>query len=510
MSDVYGQKISASKKISFEWMLIGFIVFFNEMKRVKIVMPHKYFLVSLFCIFMAANAHSAEITRRPDLAPRLSELRQLYSGDNGENGAVYNGEDTIFMLSGVIEKGDLEKLKAEMDATWNKVLVLDSPGGSFLEGIRIGKYLQSQFAGNDRDFEGVYVLKGHQCLSACALAFTLTATPMTTGLRFIETGAELGYHMAFLPDEKANQLVAVREAMDLAYDVTREYTELIQGGITPALLLREALSHRSADSFFFLSGGIRTYSLGMTPVSRGPIAKPVVKDALYMDAVNAMCTLSLFADSSIQKTEVLYEYGMIKGGPEASGVRLEDLVEKLGSNVIGADHNGSAYCVVQLNSDGTVGLWIMEGPLPCEDKLGGEDWCALKPLEYKISLIKNALLADVSGCHGGSFTEEFYHWENDNLNVDSGNGGATIHRDTKNWERTLGRDVNVRTEPSLKASVISQLRTGEIVKIANCRIVDGPQGVWYQLETGGWISARFVSLFNYWVRPASEEALIER
>jgi len=34
--------------------------------------------------------------------------------------------------------------------------------------------------------------------------------------------------------------------------------------------------------------------------------------------------------------------------------------------------------------------------------------------------------------------------------------------------------------------------------------VPGPQGVWYQLSEDGWISARFVSRFDGWSRPALE------
>ncbi len=107
----------------------------------------------VFClslVFSVSQLSAAEITQRPDLAPRLAQLKPLYPG-KGSTGSVVNElQGTIFLISGVIEKGDLEKLKAALDGTWGKFIVFDSPGGSFLEGIRIGQYLQYNVGSQDR------------------------------------------------------------------------------------------------------------------------------------------------------------------------------------------------------------------------------------------------------------------------------------------------------------------------------------------------------------------------
>ncbi|NKX65191.1 SH3 domain-containing protein [Labrenzia sp. 5N] len=488
---------------------------FTQQSTVPMLLKSIVFCLSL--VFSVSQLSAAEITQRPDLAPRLAQLKPLYPGKGSAGSVVNELQGTIFLISGVIEKGDLEKLKAALDGTWGKFIVFDSPGGSFLEGIRIGQYLQYNVGSQDPDLNGVFVLNGNECLSACALAFTLAATPRNAvyggDIRFLEAGAALGYHMAFLPEEKANQLVAVKEAMNLAYEVTQTYVKLIKGGIAPSILLQEALSHRTADSFFYLAGGIRSYAMGLTPVSAGTIADPINKSALYMDTVGAMCTQLFQADNSIRKSEVEYEFGAIDGsGPNPQETKLEDLIQQLGSRRIAASHNGVAYCTVELSEDGTVGMRITSGSLPCAK--GGYDaptWCAMPgPFDDTLPKVTNALLADAASCHGGTLTTEYAYWTSDVIDYDIGEETPTVLTDWNSWERTIARDVNVRQNPSLDAEAVGRVQIGDKVKISDCRIVSGPQGVWYQLSTGGWISARFVSEFDQFTRPATEETMIGR
>ncbi|MEE4015087.1 SH3 domain-containing protein [Roseibium sp. FZY0029] len=480
-----------------------------------------FFRLSLFClslVFTALQLSAAEITQRPDLAPRLAQLKPLYPGKRTAGSSVVNDQQgSVFLISGVIEKGDLEKLKTALEGTWGKYIVFDSPGGSFLEGIRIGQYLQYNVGSQDPDLYGVFVLNGNRCLSACALAFTLAATPRNAvygdDIRFLEAGAALGFHMAFLPDDKANQLVAVKEAMNLAYEVTQTYVKLIKGGIAPSILLQEALSHRTADSFFYLAGGIRSYAMGLTPVSAGAIADPINKSALYMDTVGAMCTQLFLADNTIKKSEVEYEFGAIEGfAPDPKQTRLEDLTQQLGSGRIAASHNGAAYCTVELTEDGTVGMRLTAGALPCSDgRSDGPTWCAIQgPFEDTLPKVTNALLADAASCNGGTLTNEYAYWTSDVIDYDLGEEAPTVSTDPYDWMRTIARDVNVRQQPSLDAEAIGRVQIGDKVRISGCRIVSGPQGVWYQLSTGGWISARFVAEFDQFTRPATEATMIGR
>jgi len=457
-------------------------------------------------VLVAGQVQAAEITRRQDLAPRLSELKLLYPRGQNSDASVYGGETAIFHVSGVIEKGDLEKLKSAIGDTWGKVIVFDSPGGSFTEGIRIGRYLQENAGSQDPDLYGVFVLKGERCLSACALAFTLAATPRNVVLgedtRFVEVGALLGYHMAFLPEDQANQLVAVQTAMNLAYEVTQTYVSLIKGGLAPSNLLEEALSHRSPDSFFYLTGGIRTFAMGMSPVSSGPLAQPLNDSALKMNAVNAMCNQLFMAENSILKSEVEYEFGSIDMiAAEANDFSLEDMAGRAGSPRISASHNGAGYCTVEYNADGSVGIRMTSGRRACETgSYEREAWCAEQVDQTRFFKATNALLAVAAGCNEGRLTKKSVYWGLDVLTY----GDTTVNASDVDWKRTVGRDVNVRQNPSLEAATVGSLRAGDEVQIAGCRVVPGPQGVWYQLSEDGWISARFVSRFDGWSRPALE------
>ena len=76
------------------------------------------------------------------------------------------------VLSGLIEPGDVDRLRAILPgdgtdagyATMRVTLCLNSPGGSFPEGLAIARYLRQTGI-------GTHVAAGDECLSACALAF---------------------------------------------------------------------------------------------------------------------------------------------------------------------------------------------------------------------------------------------------------------------------------------------------------------------------------------------------
>ena len=132
------------------------------------------------------------------------------------------------------------------------------------------------------------------------------------------------------------------------------------------------------------------------------------------------------------------------------------------------------------------------------------------PFDDTLPKVTNALLADAASCHGGTLTTEYAYWTSDVIDYDIGEETPTVLTDWNSWERTIARDVNIRQNPSLDAEAVGRVQIGDKVKISDCRIVSGPQGVWYQLSTGGWISARFVSEFDQFTRPATEETMIGR
>ena len=120
------------------------------------------------------------------------------AGITHEMHRVDGQEKLVIRLSGLIAKGDAEKIAGIIDANIEHtfadytdiVVTLDSPGGSFVEGLAIGDVLHSKYA-------GTYVDDGAQCLSACALAFmagTDATGDSTWPDRRLHPRARLGFH----------------------------------------------------------------------------------------------------------------------------------------------------------------------------------------------------------------------------------------------------------------------------------------------------------------------------
>lgn len=453
-------------------------------------------IAALLCLLTTLPAAALEVTQRNDLAPRLSALRSLYN-DNWQPDDQTFANATIFYLSGPIERGDTEKVRAALETTWGKYIVFDSPGGSFLEGIALGNYVTSIMENQDPDIYGVFVLKDGPCLSACALAVALSTSTRDISegrdYRYIEHGARLGFHMGLLPEAQATQSVQAREMMNLTYDITQAYTSLIMGGVAPPILLAEALEHRDADSFFVLGGGVRTHAMRMTPVGPAHMARAIDQNALTMDTVERLCFGAFLAEPTVPRSFVDYEFGEIRGlGQDTASFSLADFTASLGSRRIAASHNGAAHCQVELRDDGSVGLRVSPRPLPCDP--GDAAWCAVRDTDTPLPNASVAMLADAFGCHSGRLTRETVYWGADLYGVaNSPNQFPST--------RKIARAVNMRDAPSLTAARVGSLDTGAEVNLRDCAIVDGPQGVWMQVEAGGrtgWISARFLDPYGLW------------
>lgn len=102
-------------------------------------------------------------------------------------------------LSGRIEDGDTNKIKAALDkiyATGNShttLLSFNSSGGEFYEGINISKFASINKI-------TTYVAKKHQCLSACAIAFLGGLDwhrEFSELKRFVHIEATLGFHSPY-------------------------------------------------------------------------------------------------------------------------------------------------------------------------------------------------------------------------------------------------------------------------------------------------------------------------
>ncbi len=123
-----------------------------------------------------------------------------------------------FLFTGIVEDGDAEKIASIISPLAEGVtLCLDSPGGSYLEGIRMF------YAIWRKDSIETLVRNGSSCISACALAFQGGSRLVGTGairakFAFIEPGARLGFHAPtlVLPDNNLYSSETVRAAYDKA------------------------------------------------------------------------------------------------------------------------------------------------------------------------------------------------------------------------------------------------------------------------------------------------------
>lgn len=452
-------------------------------------------------------AVAATIEARSDLQPYLETLQQTYIPNAPLDptqpvfGSVHPTAPHIITLSGVIEKGDVDKLSEAMQGKGGLQIVFNSPGGNFLEGIKIGAMLQDNLSSSDPSLFGVYVLKGQECLSACALAFSLAASNRSlveegTDSRYIEDGATLGFHMGTLSKEQAAQSGNVKSIMDLTYSVVAAYAKLIKGNVNPPILLEEALKHREADSFFYLKGGQRSLSMGFTPVTRSVLAAPLYSYAMDMGTIDAMCR-TLIMSTRLPKTLVTYNYLFINGdGPSGSEIGLGELAELRRSRTLAGSMASGETCYITLRDNETILIRITDSgqSRSCFTKdangFNNEAWCASGRDGEGMMTI--GLLADTLFCNAGKLQTSFMSWESDVSNQ----YGTETFKDSEMWDRPITRDVNVRQAPSLKAGIVAGLVAGEQIQVTDCQLVDDSQGVWFQIESqsgNGWISARFAS-----------------
>jgi hypothetical protein len=128
------------------------------------------------------------------------------------------------ILTGPIQEGDLDRLMRVAEATFpseddvaestaENTLCLNSPGGSFIEGIRIARYVF------DRGI-GTVVGDGDGCASACALIFMMGRAigPEVAFInRRLHVGGTLGFHRPSLVLEDSGNFSSYD--LELAYDL---------------------------------------------------------------------------------------------------------------------------------------------------------------------------------------------------------------------------------------------------------------------------------------------------
>lgn len=478
----------------------------------------------------AGAAQAAEVTPRPDLAARLAQLVPIYGEHGGtpvrrspEPGDGGYDRPRVIGLSGAIVPGDAARLDAVIapDGPNGPVspflLVMESPGGSFLEGIALGALLQQYREGNgDPALLGVVILDGTACLSACAVAFALAARPRDSGfsVRYVELGARLGFHMPFVPVDQQAVQTEIARAMDLTYDVMSEYISLVGNGIAPTALVQNALHYRRPDDFFVLRGGMVTRFMDFVPVAGPEGSSPLAVSGLTQDDALKMCQIKTFSKGR-DMLEAEYEFWPAMTYARTPGdTPLADLFTAAGSDNIAIE----GCEIARLDGDR---LGLTDQAADCPEGAQPGRWCALPaddPFRAVPAPATGALLGDSLGCHGGQLMRAHYHWDQSNAFLEEedparyrweGMTDPDLPLRQLDWRgAALKSNVNMRDAPG--GARLAQLERGTGVTVTDCRLNADGQGVWYRVQAGakdGWVSARYVGVPGLASREAREFVL---
>jgi hypothetical protein len=208
------------------------------------------------------------------------------------DGSVFQPSDCTIKLSGPIVVGDTEKLKAlgtrrEGKLALNGTLCLDSPGGSYKEGITISELLLDQGM-------TTIVTSDAVCYSACALIF-MTGGDWQDGrawYRYIQPGAELGFHAPYLT-RLPNQLYTkdeMEEVYRFAIKSIRDLTRLgqqhhVPDTFLPTPILAELLDKGPSELFLVDT----VYKAAQLRIDLNGTRTPkVTPEALYSACLNLL------------------------------------------------------------------------------------------------------------------------------------------------------------------------------------------------------------------------------
>jgi hypothetical protein len=169
-----------------------------------------------------------------------------------------------FALNGAIEPGDAEKLRAAIEARESAmhnaavegrdivfvppVLCLDSPDGSFSEGIALA---EAVFGASKLE---TYVAAGAQCYSACALVF-LAGSHAVEGeripMRLMHVQSRLGLHAPFGVSGELSNPQAAANYFKAGLLAVKSLMQTLGQGLMPDSLRLEMLGHLGGEQDFF-------------------------------------------------------------------------------------------------------------------------------------------------------------------------------------------------------------------------------------------------------------------
>jgi hypothetical protein len=141
-------------------------------------------------------------------------------------------------LTGEIEEGDTQRIKAAISpyTVDNALFLFDSPGGSLMEGLEIGRFIQSlSYTTNSQ--VGTLEKPGAICASSCVYAF------LGADYRYLSEGALIGVHKFYSDDAG----LTGADALDLSQSLTALIASfLLEARVSPTFL-NDIVSASSGD-----------------------------------------------------------------------------------------------------------------------------------------------------------------------------------------------------------------------------------------------------------------------
>ena len=177
------------------------------------------------------------------VSPDLNPVRN--PGEMPERLTLTQESGATWRLEGGISPGDAERIQdriAEVQPRPER-LILQSPGGSVQDALRLGRFLRQEGIGTE-------MLSGEYCYSACPYLFAAGAT------RSLEEGAQLGVHQHYFG--KSTILPAFVAVEDIQRGQGEVMTYLDEMGIDP-LVMQHALTTPPDEIYVLVSEEIERY-----------------------------------------------------------------------------------------------------------------------------------------------------------------------------------------------------------------------------------------------------------
>lgn len=157
-------------------------------------------------------------------------------------------------LSGDLRPGDAEKFARKIALNATVRLVLDSPGGSIEEALRISSLLKSSYISTE-------VKKGGICASACFFIFLAGDNRFASGTihgRFRKSAVAgyIGLHRPYLSADTFNAGPSTSMAVKAQHGVMQKVATYLRNENVPQRLIDEMMSRPSNDIYWMTSDDI--------------------------------------------------------------------------------------------------------------------------------------------------------------------------------------------------------------------------------------------------------------